>query len=126
MPKNSRTNTTIPASSVHTQKHFYTVDTATGREEFGFTTTFASAMLTHDSSPLTRAKTDVYDSGTSSHMSPVPNQFTSLTTIMPKPIKATDQTQNQHTNPHTSLHNPNLHMLIPWTMKLLMRLWLRQ
>ena len=65
---------------------------ATGGEEFAFTTTFVGAMLTHNSNPLARVETNVYDSGVSSHMSPTCNQFTTFTAITPKPIKAADQT----------------------------------
>ena len=68
-----------------------TANTATGGEEFTFTTMFAGATLTCTSNPLSRVKTNVYDSGASSHMSPVCDQFTTFTAITPKPIKAADQ-----------------------------------
>jgi len=45
-------------------------NTATGGEEFAFTTTSAGAALVCDNSPPTMAKMDVYDSGASMHMSP--------------------------------------------------------
>ena len=69
-----------------------TANTMTGGEEFMFTTTFTSAMLTHDSNPHARVETDVYNSGTSPHMSPTHDQFTTFRPITPKPIKAADQT----------------------------------
>jgi len=56
-------------------------NTATGGEEFAFTTTFVSATLTRNSNPLARVETDVYDSGASSHMSPTHNWFTTFTAI---------------------------------------------
>ena len=64
----------------------------TDGEEFTFTTTFTSAMLTHVSNPLSRVETNVYDSGASSHMSPVHDWFTTFIAITPKPIKAANQT----------------------------------
>ena len=67
-------------------------NTVTGGEEFAFTTTFTGATLTHDSNPQARVKTDIYNSGASSHMSPAHDWFTTFMAITPKPIKATDQT----------------------------------
>jgi len=69
-----------------------TANMVTGGKEFAFTTTFASATLTHNSNPLSRVETDVYNSGTSPHMSPTHDQFTTFRPITPKPIKAADQT----------------------------------
>jgi len=43
-------------------------NTATGGKEFTFTTTFAGATLTQVSNPLARVKTDIYNSGASSHV----------------------------------------------------------
>ena len=45
-------------------------NTATGSNKFAFTTTFVSAVLTHNGNPLAKLETDVYDSSASSHMSP--------------------------------------------------------
>jgi len=66
-------------------------NTATGGEEFAFTTTFAGVMLTCTSNPLSRVETDIYDSDASSHMSPMRDWFTTFMAIAPKPIKAADQ-----------------------------------
>src|SRR6266481_4901695 len=66
-------------------------NTATGGEEFAFTTTFAGAMLARDSNPPTAVETDVYDSGASTHMSPTRERFLSLKTMPSKPIKAADK-----------------------------------
>jgi len=52
----------------NTGKYKESANATTGGEEFAFTTTFASASMAHDNSPPTMAKTDVYDSGASTHM----------------------------------------------------------
>ena len=44
---------------------------ATEGEEFAFMTMFDGAMLACNASPLVELEVDVYDSGASSHMSPV-------------------------------------------------------
>ena len=60
-------------------------NTATGSNKFAFTTTFISAVLTHNGNPLAKLETGVYDSSASSHC-PL------HAAITPKPIKAADQT----------------------------------
>jgi len=64
----------------------------TGSKEFSFTMPFTGATLACNTSPLSNLEVDVYDSGTSSHMSPNRACFISMKEIPPKPIKAADQT----------------------------------
>ena len=61
-------------------------------KEFAFPTTFAGAMLAHNGSPLAELEVDVYDSSTSSYMSPIQECFISLMQIPPCQIQAADQT----------------------------------
>jgi len=65
---------------------------ATESEEFAFMTTFSGAMLACNASPLAELEVDVYNSGTSSHMSPVQQCFISLMQILPQQVEAADQT----------------------------------
>ena len=82
-------------------------NTTTGSEEFAFTMIFAGATLACNTNPLSNLKVDVYDSGTSSHMSPNHACFISMKEIPLKPIKAADQTL------FTATAIGDLHLSIP-------------
>src|SRR5882724_5017234 len=76
----------------HSKKGKDSSNIAAEGKEFAFMTTFVGAMLACNGSPLVRLEVDVYDSGTSSHMSPAQQRFISLMQIPPQQIKAADQT----------------------------------
>jgi len=64
----------------------------TAEGEFAFTTMFAGAMLECNGSPLAELEVNVYDSSTSSHMSPIWKHLVSLMQIPHCQIKSPDQT----------------------------------
>jgi Pol polyprotein, beta-barrel domain/Integrase core domain/GAG-pre-integrase domain len=66
--------------------------TATEGEEFTFTTMFAGMALVLGTSSLMGREVDVYDSGTSGHMSPDCHRFTTFKEITPCAINAADKT----------------------------------
>ena len=61
-------------------------------EEFTFTVMFAGTMLALGMSPLMGWEVDVYDSGTSGHMTPNRHCFITFKEIMPCAINAMDKT----------------------------------
>ena len=65
---------------------------ATESEDFAFTTTFAGTTLALGTSALTGREVDVYDSGTSGHMSPSKHCFLNFKEIAPRAINAADKT----------------------------------
>ena len=61
-------------------------------EEFVFTTTFAGSTLALGTSTMTGQEVDVYDLGTSGHMSPNKHRFTTFKEITLHAINAVDKT----------------------------------
>jgi Pol polyprotein, beta-barrel domain len=68
------------------------VNVAAEGEGFAFTTTFPGTTLVLGTSQLTGRGVDVYDLGTSGHMSPNRHRLTTFKEIAPRTINATDKT----------------------------------